>query len=86
MTSLRIKAARKPAGYLKSVLAGSEVRGEWVIIPVEHWHSIRWRYGGAGDRLELLLAPIVDWLDRTFGTRLKGCKACRERRDRLNGN
>jgi hypothetical protein len=41
-------------------------------------------YRGAGDLVASVAQPIAGVLDKILGTKIKGCKSCRERQEMLN--
>ena len=44
----------------------------------------QWGFVGIGDRVEQFLRPVVQTVDRIFGTNIKNCGDCKKRKGTLN--
>lgn len=71
-------AKRKPKGYVESLISAGRVDGGLILIPTNAYRKLRWRYGGVGDRITLLIAPFIR------GTRFANCQSCKRRTSLLN--
>lgn len=78
------EAVNKRRGYLEACLVAGTVNGDHVELSDDDFKRIQRRFKGLGDRIRDALKPIVKRIDRTFGTHLATCKACDQRRLKLN--
>lgn len=84
-SSIEEAAKSKPPGYLADVLASGTIDGDWIELTPEQYDRIKATYTkGLGDVVKMFAAPVAAVIDSVFGTELKECGACENRRIALN--
>lgn len=81
---LEKQSETRSTGYYQACLEAGTVDGDKLLIDDVRFHAIRKQYGGIGTAVATVAQPIARTIDRVFGTRLKDCHGCHERKDYLN--